>query len=131
MGLTDRVVTTGLVPGDAIPDYLAAADALAHPSYREGLPRSVVQALISGIPAIAYDVDGAREVCIEGRTGRLLAPGDTAGLRQATEWMMDHPEQRQDMGRAGRTLCAERFAAERMVAELERLYEDVLGGKAP
>ncbi|MHC4220361.1 MAG: glycosyltransferase [Planctomycetota bacterium] len=61
MGLESQVVHTGLVPPDEIPKLMLAMDALAHPSYREGLPRAVPQALLSEVAAIAYDVDGARE----------------------------------------------------------------------
>jgi glycosyltransferase involved in cell wall biosynthesis len=126
LGLEDRVTATGLVPPEQIPRMLLAMDVLAHPSYREGLPRSVVQALLSEVPAIAYDVDGTREVCIDGRTGRLVAPGDRAGLREAVLWLMDHPDERRTMGRQGREQCARRFDASVMVDELERLYQQVL-----
>jgi glycosyltransferase involved in cell wall biosynthesis len=129
MGLSDRVVTTGLVPSDEIPKYLQAMDALAHPSYREGLPRTVTQSLLSGTPAIAYDVDGTREVCIDGETGRLVPPGDRDGLREAVVWMMEHPSDREEMGRRGRALCEQRFAAGRMVEHLEALYEKQLAGR--
>src|SRR5207249_1013638 len=93
MGLSDRVITTGLVPPQMIPKYMQAMDVLIHPSYREGLPRTVTQALLSGVPAIAYDVDGTREVCIDGKTGRLLQSGDLNALRDATLWMMEHPRE--------------------------------------
>jgi len=126
MGLADRVITTGLVPPEEIPKYLQAMDCLAHPSYREGLPRTVPQALLNGKPAIAYDVDGTKEVCLDGETGRLIAPGDLTGLRESVQWMMDHPAERQAMGQRGRDLCRERFAASRMVEHLEGIYRDVL-----
>jgi glycosyltransferase involved in cell wall biosynthesis len=128
MGLADRVITTGLVPSEQIPKYLQAMDVLAHPSYREGLPRTVTQALLSGTAVIAYDVDGTREVCIEGETGRLVRPGDLNSLRDAVQWMMDHPAQRAEMGQRGRHKCREQFAASKMVEALERLYAVQLHG---
>jgi glycosyltransferase involved in cell wall biosynthesis len=126
MGLGPRVVHTGLVPPDQIPKLMLAMDALAHPSYREGLPRAVPQALLSGVAPIAYDVDGTREVCVSGETGRLVAPGDRPALRDAVQWMMDHPQERLDMGRRGRELCRDRFDARTMVEELESVYASVL-----
>jgi glycosyltransferase involved in cell wall biosynthesis len=123
MGLANRVITTGLVPPEDIPKYHRAMDALAHLSYREGLPRVVTQALLSALPTIAYDVDGTREVCIDGETGRLLKPGDRDGITQAVRWMLDEPEAARALGRAGRELCAERFAAAKMVEHLEAIYE--------
>lgn len=132
IGLTDRVRTTGLVPPDQIPKYMAAMDVLIHPSYREGLPRTVTQALLSSVAAIAYDVDGTSEVCIDGQTGRLVAPGDLAALREAVIWMMDHPPERCAMGRRGQAMCRDRFSATRMVEHLESIYEACLqGGPLP
>ncbi len=122
MGLTDQVITTGLVPPDDIPKYLQAMDVLAHPSYCEGLPRAVTQALLTSTPVIANDVDGTKEVCIDGETGRLVPPGDADALADAARWMIDHPVERLEMGRRGRALCEERFAAETMVDQLEAIY---------
>lgn len=126
LGLTESVITTGLVPPEQIPSYMQAMDVLIHPSYREGLPRTVTQALLSAIPAIAYDVDGTREVCINGETGRLLKPGDLNGLREATLWMKDHPDECVAMGRRGRERCRIEFAAETMVERLEAVYQSCL-----
>jgi glycosyltransferase involved in cell wall biosynthesis len=105
---------------------MLAMDALAHPSYREGLPRAVPQALLSEVAPIVYDVDGAREGCDDGNVGHLVAPGDLAALRDAVQWMMDHPQERLDMGRRGRELCRHRFDARAMVEELESVYASVL-----
>ena len=127
LGLAGRVISTGLVPPQKIPKYMQAMDALAHPSYREGLPRAVPQALLSGVPVVVYDVDGAPEVVTDGRVGRLIRPGDIAGLRAAVEWMMDHAAQRLEMGHHGREQCRQRFAAERMVQRLEEVYASVVG----
>jgi glycosyltransferase involved in cell wall biosynthesis len=131
MGLDSRVVTTGLVPPEQIPRLMLAMDALAHPSYREGLPRAVPQALLSSVAPIVYDVDGAREVCVNGETGRLVAPGDLPALRDAAQWMMDHPRQRLEMGRRGRERCRLRFDARTMVEELESVYASVLESGRP
>lgn len=132
-GLEGRVITTGLVPPEEVPKYVQAMDCLAHPSYREGLPRTVPQALLSARPVIAYDVDGTKECCRDGETGRLVKPGDLPGLCEAVRWMMDHPKERTAMGVAGRELCRTRFSAETMVDELERVYASVLehrGGRS-
>lgn len=128
MGLEGRVVHTGLVPPGDIPGLLAAMDGLAHPSYREGLPRAVPQALLSGVPVIVYDVDGAREVCTDGEVGRLVAPGDLTALRESVQWMMDNPKERRAMGRRGRDACRRRFDARTMVEQLEAVYASVLAG---
>ncbi|MCH8150948.1 MAG: glycosyltransferase family 4 protein [Planctomycetes bacterium] len=126
MGLSRRLVHTGLVPPEHIPKYLQAMDALAHPSYREGLPRSVPQALLSSVVVIVYDVDGAQEACAEGETGRLVPPGDSAALRDAVQWMMDHPAERAEMARRGQEVCRTRFDSSAMIQQLESIYISVL-----
>lgn len=71
LGLTDHFHFAGLVPPAQVHRYLAQADLLWHLSLREGLPRSVVQALATGIPAIGYRLDGTPEVIRDGETGLL------------------------------------------------------------
>lgn len=129
MGLSERVITTGLVPSDRVAGFMRAMDVLVHPSYREGLPRTVPQALLSGTPVVATDVDGTSEVCLDPArvgdaraTGLLVPLGDRAKLREAIQWMAEHPTERARMAETGRAMCAERFSTERMIAHLERVY---------
>ena len=131
LGLEGRVISTGLVPPEEIPKYLQAMDVLAHPSYREGLPRTVTQALLNSTAVVAYDVDGTKEVCIDGETGFLISPGDLTALRGAVAKMIDDSGKRAEMGRRGQALCRERFSASHMVEHLERIYADVLAHPEP
>jgi glycosyltransferase involved in cell wall biosynthesis len=126
MGLRSQVITTGLVPSERVPFFIRAMDVLAHPSYREGLPRTVPQALLGGVCPVAYDVDGTGEACIEGVTGKLVGVGDRDALRGAIVWLFEQPTQRAAMAECGRSTCLDRFSAERMVTELERVYERAL-----
>ncbi len=128
-GIRDRVVLTGLVPPQRVPGLIRAMDVLVHPSYREGLPRTVPQALLAGVPVVAYDVDGTCEACIDFKTGRLVAPGIIAGLRDAVRWMIEDPARARATADAGRELCRERFDARRMVEELEKVYARALASR--
>jgi glycosyltransferase involved in cell wall biosynthesis len=129
-----QIIVTGLLPPEHIPSMMRAMDVLAHPSYREGLPRTVPQALLCAVPVVAYDCDGTREACIdvlknpERGTGRLVAVGDREGLREAVLWMRANPEARAAMGQRGRAMCAEMFDAEVMVARLEEVYRNARAG---
>jgi glycosyltransferase involved in cell wall biosynthesis len=125
-GAASRVILTGLVEPDRVAAHVRAMDVLAHPSYREGMPRTIPQALLCGVCPVAYDVDGTREVCRDGVTGLLVAPGDRAGLRDAVRRLEGYPEERRAMADRGREECRVRFAAETMVAELERVYTRAL-----
>jgi glycosyltransferase involved in cell wall biosynthesis len=117
-----QVLITGLVPPEQVPGYVRALDVLAHPSYREGLPRTIPQALLCGVAPVAYDVDGTSEVCREMETGRLVPPGDVRALRDAVTWLIEHPRERAEMASRGREWCRDRFSAGRMVQELEKVY---------
>ncbi len=130
MGLRGRVVITGMVPMERVPAMLRAMDVCVHPSYREGLPRVVPQALLCGVPVVAHDVDGTGEVCVDFETGRLVAAGDHEELRGAVRWMVDHPELAERTADAGRRRCIRMFGAEKMVSRLEKVYEHALGHRS-
>lgn len=122
MGLAGRVLTAGLVPPARVPGLIRAMDVLAHPSTREGLPRTVPQSLLTGVCPVAYDVDGTREACIHDRTGLLVQPGDRDGLRSAILQLYQDPGYRRALADRGRAMCRDAFSAERMVADLESVY---------
>ena len=126
MGIEKQVVLTGLVQPETIANYIAAMDVLVHPSYREGLPRTVVQAMLGGKPVVAHDVDGTREVCIPEKTGYLIDVGDYKAMREAVLELQTNPEKRELLGSAGRSLCENQFAASKMVQSLDLLYKEVL-----
>ncbi len=126
LGLEHQVVLTGLVPPERVPMMIRAMDVLAHPSAREGLPRTVPQALLCAVVPVAYDVDGTREVCIDQRTGRLIPKGDTHALAEAIQSLHDHPDQRRAMADQGRAMCRTMFSTETMIQALEHAYAEAL-----
>jgi glycosyltransferase involved in cell wall biosynthesis len=117
----------GLVPPAAVPRYVGEMAVLVHLSLREGLPRSLVQALAGGKPVVAFDVDGAREVCVAGETGFLVPPGDVAGVATAVIRLLRDAELAGRMGAQGRALVREQFAEAQMVERIEQLYRQVVG----
>ncbi|NQU09271.1 glycosyltransferase family 4 protein [bacterium] len=121
-GLADRFVFAGLVPPADMPRYIALMDVLVHLSLREGLPRTLPQALAGGKPVVAFDVDGAREVCLPGETGLLLRAGDTAGLAAAVSRLLQDRSLARTMGERGQALVSAEFTEERMVAAIDDLY---------
>ncbi len=118
----DRVVFAGLVPPREIPRYVALMDVLMHLSLREGLPRTLPQALACGKPVVAFDVDGAREVCREGQTGFLVPAEDTGRLAEVVIRLLREPALAHRMGAAGRAMVATEFTEERMVEQIDDLY---------
>jgi glycosyltransferase involved in cell wall biosynthesis len=126
LDLEKQVITTGLVPPEKIPDMMAAMDILAHSSYREGLPRTVVQALLLGLCPIANDVDGTREVCKDMQTGRLVPPGDTQALGDAIRWAAANPDKANALAARGQEFCQSDFSAQTMVHQLEAVYAEAI-----
>ena len=122
LGLEKHVVFAGLVAPAAVPPLVGIMDMLVHLSLREGLPRALPQALAAARPVIAYDADGAREVCLEDETGFLLHTGDLPGLRERILRLARDPALRQRLGRRGQQFVQERFAVQRMVDDLHQLY---------
>ena len=127
LGLRDRFIFVGLVPPAEIPRYMALLDLLVHLSLREGLPRTLPQALACGKPVVAFDVDGAREVCRDGTTGCLVRAEDTAGLEEAVIRLLRDPALAHRMGAQGRQLVAAQFSEERMVQRIHELYQRLAG----
>ena len=124
--LQKHFIFTGLVPPSEVPRYVGVMDALVHLSRREGLPRALPQAMAAAKPVVAFDCDGAREVCLDGETGFLLKPGDLSGLSQSLERLASDAALRQRLGQRGQEFVKERFPTERMVEELFALYENLL-----
>ena len=130
VGLRDRFVFTGLVPPAAVPRYVGLMDILVHLSLREGLPRTLPQALAAAKPVVAYDCDGAREVCLDNETGFLVRPGHTHRLVQSLQALVENPTLRTQFGLRGRDFVRRHFSVEMMVDNLYRLYQQLMAERA-
>lgn len=124
-GLTDQVRFTGMVELPRLVALLGAIDLHVLPSYREGLPRTLVESLLCGCPIAAYDVDGVGEVCVDGRTGRLVPVGNREALADAIAWLLHHPPQRRTLTERGRLMVRETFDLRRVAALTEQVYESI------
>lgn len=120
--LEKHFIFAGLVPPADVAQYTGIMDVLVHLSLREGLPRALPQALAAGKPVVAYDCDGAREVCLDNETGFLVRPGDTAALKDRLLQLAADPLLRERLGRRGREFVRDNFAVEKMVEGIYNLY---------
>jgi len=128
-GLEKHFVFTGLVPPKEVARYVGIMDALVHLSLREGLPRALPQALAAGKPVVAYDCDGAREICLPDETGFLIPPKGFVKLEAALTALARQPALCQKLGSRGQVLVQEWFPVERMVDDLFHLYQRLLKEK--
>ncbi len=128
LGIRGRVKFIGLVAPEDVPDVIAACDLLVHASLREGLAKALPQAMLSGLPVVSLNLDGAPEVVLPGRTGFLVEPGNMEGLAEVQVRLCLDPDLRRRMGREGRELCGEKFDWRRMVDAIAGVYAGLESG---
>ena len=106
-----------------VPDVLAAADIFVLPSHFEGLPMSVIEAMLSGLPVVATDIRGPREQVVHGVTGLLVPAATVSPLAAALRALVDDPAGRIRMGRAGRDRALLRYVERDIVERTLDLLE--------
>ena len=125
LGLAKKIRFTGLLPPGKIPLAIQSSDILVHCSLREGLARTLPQAMLCGRPAISFDVDGAREVVNE-KTGRLIEPKNVEQLIKACAELIEDEGLRKKLGQQGRESVKTKFAPDTMVDTIEAVYRKLL-----
>jgi glycosyltransferase involved in cell wall biosynthesis len=132
-GIERKVVFAGF--REDMPRMYRAMDIFVLPSYREGAPRSVMEAMASGKAVVTTDIAGCRDQVVDGVTGVLVSPRDPVSLESALLHLIDDPELRTRFGYAGRErareLFDERVVCERLVSCYERLVGMSSGGGEP
>jgi glycosyltransferase involved in cell wall biosynthesis len=129
LGLDGKVIFTSLVPPGEVARHVGIMDCLAHLSYREALSRALPQALAAGKPVIAYDFDGADEVCLENETGFVVRTGDTDAAAQRLLQLANDAALREKFGRAGAAFVKENFSIEKMVDDQYTVYLKLAAGR--
>ena len=109
-----------------ISNLYAKSHIICLPSYREGLPKSLVEAAAASRAVVTTDVPGCREVIIPNKTGLLVPIKDPVKLADALEWLINHPQERVDMGKAGRILAENEFTIEKIVQNHIEIYDELL-----
>jgi glycosyltransferase involved in cell wall biosynthesis len=128
LGLDSEVEFLGFV--DDAPVFLAGINIFVHPSLHEGLGVAVLEAMASGKPVVATRVGGLSDVIIDGRTGLLVAPADSAALSEAIAALIADPSRARAMGQAAAAHAREHFGLERMAARNEEYYFELLHGRS-
>ena len=123
--------STLLLPFEGrVEPYLRAFDAFVLPSYWEGLPLAVLEAMAAGVPVVASAIGGTPEAVTHGESGFLVGVGDATELATRMAEMAAQPDLRARMGAAGRARWEAEFRVERMVDETAALYERVVAARA-
>ncbi|GLR67913.1 glycosyl transferase family 1 [Acidocella aquatica] len=125
-------ILTWLGPRSDIAALLGGAHIACQPStYREGLPKSALEAMAAGRPLVASGIPGLREAVVDGQTGILFPPGDAPALAAALAKLIASPALRARMGAAARSRAAEKFSEPRICAQTLLVYEALISGAPP
>ena len=108
-----------------IAEWLSISDIFVLPSYREGLPRTVLEAMAMSLPIITTDVPGCRETVKHGRNGLLVQKADSGSLSDAIVQLIDNAEMRERMGKRSREVVVEKFSTDVIVAQYLDLYAEL------
>jgi len=126
-GLEQFFRFTGFV--NNVSEFLQVMDIFVLPTYREGFPQSVLEAMSCGLPVITTRVRGCREAVVNGVTGILVPAGDASKLAEGVVQLLDNPTTAEQMGVAGRQRVLERYtheaATERFLTPFRRLRRDL------
>jgi len=112
--------------GDELLAYYAAADCFVLPSYREGFPNTVLEAGAMGLPCIVTDINGSREIIVEGENGVIIPPRDENALFQAMLEMVRNKPNREYMAGKARGMIASRFEQSFVQKCLLDFYDEIL-----
>ncbi len=130
LGIEDRVTFAGAVGQDRIRDHYRRADAFCLPSLGEGIPVVLMEALATGLPAIASNTMGIPELIEDGATGLLVPAGRPDELATAIERLAADPALRRRLGETGRRKVIEEFNLDHGVDQLRDAFEDLLAPEA-
>jgi len=120
LGLAGRIVLTGArTDVDAIYDTM---DLFVLPSFWEGLPTVIMESMACGVPVVATDIPGTRELVTANRTGWLTPPGDSAGLAETILAALASPAERAHVAEAARREVVPRFSIEEVANKYQKLY---------
>ncbi len=125
LGIGERVNFLGV--REDVPALLAGAQVFVLSSRRGGFPLSILEAMRAGLPVVASAVGGVGEAVTEEHNGLLVPPGKVRALRESLARLLDAPQLRVKMGKAGRERFIEHFTLDKMVEETIAVYRAVLG----
>lgn len=111
---------------DRIEDHLEEIDIVCLPSYREGLPKALLEAASSGIPIVTTDSPGCREVVDDGINGFLVPPKNAVMLAKKIQQLIENPDLRAQFGKAGREKVLREFTVDKVVKQTMNIYTSLL-----
>lgn len=126
LSIEGNVSVLGWIRGARKTECLNEACVYVLPSYNEGQPMSILEAMATGLPIISTPVGGTPEAVVDGVNGYLVQPGDVGALADRISYLLAHPEVRHSMGIRNREKVRELFSVDKIAADLVAIYESVV-----
>jgi len=111
---------------DRIEDHLGEIDIVCLPSYREGLPKALLEAASAALPIVTTDTPGCREVVDDGVNGYLVPPRNASLIAESLKKLIENPELRSEFGKEGRKKVLKEFTVDKVVEETMNIYSSLL-----
>ncbi len=127
LGLDDWVHFTGWLDSAQVAQQMAQADVLVLPSYDEGLPLVILEAMAQGVAVVCTPVGEIGQLIADEAQALFVAPGDPPALARQLQRVLDDPALRNRLEQAGRALYAQRFSMARFQAEITGLHRRYFG----
>lgn len=125
LGISDRVTFLGWVASEQVSQQMRAADIFVLPSYQEGLPMAIIEAMANALPVISTPVGSIPDMLHDGDTGLLVPPGDPVALSNAFLRLFESPELRAKLGANARQLYLHDFTVSAMCDHLQAIFDSV------
>lgn len=125
LGIKQSVTFAGYQSQSEVATHLAQTDVFVLPSFAEGVPVVLMEAMAAQVPVVTTRIAGIPELVRDGESGYLVAPGDTEELRDGINKLLDDPNLREKMGVLGRTRVVEHYASDVEAARLAQLFTAV------
>jgi glycosyltransferase involved in cell wall biosynthesis len=129
LGLADMCHLPGVVRGASKTQLLQGSDLFTLPSYHEGLPMAILEAMATGLPVVATHVGGIPELVQDGYNGYLIRPGDVEALAEKLNLLARDPKLREIMGQRNREIAERELDVGQYVERLVALYESLIAGQ--
>lgn len=126
LGIAERIHFSGWKYGDELAQAYASANLFAYPSRHEGMPNALLEAMASGLPAVATHIAGNEELVAHDETGLLVATEDAAALQIKLAELIADPARRERMGAAARNRVEARYSWQRVAKEYLELMQQVV-----
>ncbi|HIJ95413.1 MAG TPA: glycosyltransferase [Desulfuromonadales bacterium] len=122
--MNDYVVFKGFAAD--LGHVFSVADVQVHPSYMEGVPLALCSGMAAGLPIVASDVGGIKEVIIDGKTGKLITPNDRKAFIRETVRLVRDASLRRELGDAAKRFINEDYSLIKAVSAVEKTYEEMM-----